>query len=252
MRSRQAATISRGRHAYPGDAWLVGDAGCHTRQRTKEDADDYRYFPEPDLPTLVLTDAFIAEAGASLPELPEARRTRYMTVFNLSPQDARILTESPEMGNYFEAILGENPSPERVRTAAALVTNDLRTLMNERDISLTQAPAPEAVRQLIDLIERGVISRTAAKEVFAEMVASGTDATTIVTERGLAQQNDEAALREYVERAIAENSRAVADYRSGKQGALNFLAGAVMKMSKGTANIQVVREMLEQRLAAPE
>jgi aspartyl-tRNA(Asn)/glutamyl-tRNA(Gln) amidotransferase subunit B len=249
---RQAATIRAGGTLVQETRGWSETQGVTLAQRTKEYADDYRYFPEPDLPTVALSEAFIEEARASLPELPDARRARYLSTYNLSTDDARILTESPEMGAYFEAVIGDNPAPERVHTADALIVNDLRTLMRERDISLAQAPPPEAVRQLIDLIERGVISRTAAKEVFAEMVSSGTDATTIVTERGLAQQSDEATLREYIEQAIAANPKAVADYRNGKEAALNAIVGGVMKASKGTANIQVVREMLKQRLAAPE
>jgi aspartyl-tRNA(Asn)/glutamyl-tRNA(Gln) amidotransferase subunit B len=249
---RQAATIRAGGTLIQETRGWSETQGVTLAQRTKEYADDYRYFPEPDLPTLVLTDAFIAEARASLPELPDTRRARYMAAYGLGADDARILTESPEMGTYFEAVIGDDPSPERVRTADALIVNDLRTLMRERDITLDQAPSPGAVRELIGLIERGAISRTAAKEVFAEMVASGDDAASIVERRGLAQQNDEAMLGQYIEQAIAANPKAVADYRSGKHAALNAIVGGVMKASKGTANIQVVREMLQQRLAAPE
>jgi aspartyl-tRNA(Asn)/glutamyl-tRNA(Gln) amidotransferase subunit B len=248
---RQAATIRAGGTLVQETRGWSETQGVTLAQRTKEYADDYRYFPEPDLPTLVLSDEFIDEARLSLPELPEARRTRYMTDYHLSADDARILTESPEIGDFFEAVIGKNPPAERVRTADALIVNDLRTLLDERDLTLAEAPPPGAIRALIALIEGGTISRTAAKEVLAEMVASGDDPEAIVTRRGLAQQNDEATLKEYIEQAIAANPKAVADYRSGKEAALNAIVGGVMKASKGTANIQVVREMLKQRLAAP-
>ncbi|MDQ2783479.1 MAG: Asp-tRNA(Asn)/Glu-tRNA(Gln) amidotransferase subunit GatB [Chloroflexota bacterium] len=227
------------------------ERGVTLPQRTKEYADDYRYFPEPDLPTLVLSDAFIAEARASLPELPDARRHRYMTDFGLSVSDAAALSASRELGDYFEAIVGDPSDPKRIALAAALIMNDWRTLTNERGIRLADAPSPAAVRGLMDLIEGGAISRSTAKEVFTAMVETHESATTIVDARGLAQQSDAGAIMALIERAIEDNPKMVADYRKNPN-ALNALVGQVMKMSRGTANNQVVRELLIQRLAAPE
>jgi aspartyl-tRNA(Asn)/glutamyl-tRNA(Gln) amidotransferase subunit B len=227
------------------------DRGVTLPQRTKEFADDYRYFPEPDLPTLVLSDAFIEEARQSLPELPDARRHRYMTTLGLNLSDATALSESRDIGDYFEAILGGSDDHERARRAAAFITNDWFTLRNDRALTLADAPSPAALRDLIDLTDRGVISRSTAKDVFVGMVETGTDARTIIDERGLAQQNDASEIEHLVERAIAENPKAVADYAKNPN-ALGALIGAVMRMSKGTANNQVVREALIRRLAPPE
>ncbi len=220
-------------------------------QRTKEFADDYRYFPEPDLPPLVLSDAFIAEARASLPELPDARRHRYTAAFGLNVSDARTLSASRDIGDYFEAVLGGSADRKRIALAAALVTNDWLTLHNERGLALAEAPAAEAVGGLMDLIERGTISRSIAKAVFVAMVETKQSASAIVNERGLAQQHDEAAIIAMIERLIVDNPSMVADYRT-KPNVINALVGQVMKMSRGTANNQVVRELLIQRLAAPE
>ncbi len=227
------------------------ERGVTLPQRTKEFADDYRYFPEPDLPSLVLSDAFIEEARASLPELPDARRHRYMGDFGLHPSDARTLSASRDIGDYFETILGGSTDPKRIVLAAALVTNDWLTLHNERGLTLADAPSPATVGGLMDLIERGAISRSTGKEVFVAMVETKRSAEAIVAERGLAQQNDQTAIMGMIERAIAENPKMVADYRKNPN-AINALVGQVMKMSRGTANNQVVRELLIQRLATPE
>jgi len=227
------------------------ERGVTLPQRTKEYADDYRYFPEPDLPTLVLSDAFIEEARASLPELPDARRHRYMTDFGLNISDAAALNESRELGDYFEAILAGASDPKRVTLASALITNDWFTLRKERGLALSDAPLPVAVQGLMDLTESGRISRAMAKEVFVSMVETKRSAQEIVSERGLAQQNDESAIMGMIESVIADNPKVIADYRKNPN-ALNALFGQVMRLSKGTANGQVVRELLIQRLAAPE
>lgn len=247
---RQAMTLrAGGTLAQETRGWSEAQ-GVTLAQRTKEYAADYRYFPEPDLPPVLLSEAFIADARAALPELPEERRRRYREAYGLSAMDARTLTQSPERGEYFEAVLAGDETPERVRAAASLVTNDLLTLV--ANLPLSDAPPPAAVRALLDLVARGALSRTAAKEVLAEMVTSGDAAAAIVERRGLAQQNDAAALGAFVEQAIAANPKAVADYRSGKHAALNAIVGGVMKLSKGAANLQVVRELLKQRLTGPD
>jgi len=248
---RQATVLRAGGTLIQETRGWSEERGVTLPQRTKEYADDYRYFPEPDLPTLVLSDAFIAEAHGSLPELPDARRHRYMTAFGLTASDATALSDAQETGDYFEAILDGTTDPARIRLAAALITNDWFTLRKERDLELSAAPPPAEVKGLMDLIERGVISRSTAKEVFIAMVETGKSAQALVNERGLAQQSDQSALAALVDRAIAENPKAVGDYRKNPN-AIGPLMGAVRQMSNGTANTQVVREMLIQRLAAPE
>ncbi len=249
---QRQATVLRAGGTLPQETrgWSE-ERGVTLPQRTKEFADDYRYFPEPDLPTLVLTDAFIAEARASLPELPDVRRHRYAADFGINASDSRTLSASREIGDYFEAIIGGADNPRRIALAAALVTNDWLTLRNERGLALADAPSSAAVGGLIGLIERGTISRNTAKEVFVAMVETRQSAEAIVEERGLAQQNDQTAILAMIERAIADNPKMVADYRKNPN-AINALVGQVMKMSRGTANNQVVRELMIQRLAKPE
>ncbi len=248
---RQAEVLRAGGTLIQETRGWSEERGVTLPQRTKEYADDYRYFPEPDLPTLVLSDAFIAEARASLPELPDARRHRYSTDFGVNVSDAAALSGSRELGDYFEAITDGTTDRTRIALATALITNDWLTLHNERGLSLADAPSAPDVRGLMDLIERGVISRSTAKEVFAAMVETRQRADVIVKERGLAQQSDAGALTAMIERAIADNPKMVADYNKNPN-ALNALVGQVMKMSRGTANNQVVRELLIQRLAATE
>ncbi len=248
---RQAHALRTGGTLIQETRGWSEERGVTLPQRTKEYADDYRYFPEPDLPTLVLSDAFIEEARASLPELPDARRRRYMTDFGLNVSDAAALSESRELGDYFETILVGTADPKRVPLAAALITNDWFTLRKERNLSLTDAPTPAAVRELMDLIEQGMISRSMAKEVFVAMVETKQPAQAVVSERGLAQQSDHAAILAMIEQAITEHPKMVADYRTNPN-AINALFGQVMRLSQKTANSQVVRDLLIQRLAAPE
>jgi aspartyl-tRNA(Asn)/glutamyl-tRNA(Gln) amidotransferase subunit B len=249
---RQADVLRAGGRLIQETRGWSEDRGVTLPQRTKEFADDYRYFPEPDLPTLVLSEAFIDEARRSLPELPDARRHRYMTALGLNLSDATALSASRDIGDYFEALLSGADDQERARRAAAFITNDWFTLRNDRGLTLSDAPSPAALRDLIDLTDRGVISRSTAKDVFIAMIETGKDARAIIDECGLAQQNDADALNQYVEDAIAANPKPVADYRAGKEAAIGVLIGAVMRLSKGTANNQVAREMLIRRLAPPE
>lgn len=248
---RQADVLRAGGTLIQETRGWSEDRGVTLPQRTKEYADDYRYFPEPDLPTLALSDAFIEEARASLPELPDARRHRYIERFGLSASDATALSGSREIGDYFEATLDGAADGARARRAAAFITNDWFTLRNDRGLQLADAPPPAALRDLIERTERGEIARGTAKEVFVAMVETGKGAREIIEERGLAQQSDQSALEQLVDRAIAEHPKAVADYRKNPN-ALGALIGAVMRMSNGTANNQIVREMLIRRLAASE
>ncbi len=219
--------------------------GVTLGQRSKEQAHDYRYFPEPDLPPLVLTPAFVDECRASLPELPDDRRARYLHDYGLHVADAGSLTESVRIAGYFEAIVGEDAN--RARPAAATILNDVFTLRADREEAITVAPPPDAMRDLLALVEAGTISRTAAKEVFAAMATGGESPAAAVARLGLAQVSDESALMGYVDAAIAANPKAAADYRGGKQTAINALLGAVMRQAK-SANSAVVRELLAKRL----
>ncbi len=253
---RQAAALRAGGSLIQETRGWSEERGVTIGQRTKEFADDYRYFPEPDLPTLALSAAFIADARASLPELPDARRARYVASYGLNTMDALALTESPAIGDYFQSIIDASASAgadrEHVRLAAAFITNDWFTLRNERGLPLSAAPPAANMIALIDLLARGALSRTSAKTVFVEMVETSDPPRAIIDRRGLAQQNDESALLTIIDEAIAANPKPVADYRAGKEAALNAIVGAVMRLSTGTANNQVVRALLQQRLAPSE
>lgn len=244
---RQAMTLRSGGVVEQETRGWSEPQGVTLGQRSKEQAHDYRYFPEPDLPPLVLTSTFVDECRVSLPELPEERRNRYVAAYSLNSADALALTESPVVADYFEAIIGGDTRPERGRAAAARITNDVFTLDPDRDAAVAAAPAPEAIRELLDLVEAGTISATAAKTVFTAMIETGERARAVIGRLGLAQVSDEDTLLPAVDAAIAANPKAVADYRSGKSAAVNALVGAVIKTNKG-ANFGVVRSLLIRRL----
>lgn len=244
---RQAAVIRSGGTIDQETRGWNDVQGVTVGQRSKEQAHDYRYFPEPDLPPLILTEAFVAECQASLPELPADRRARYQHDFGLSWRDASDLTDSTQVADYFETVVGGETA--RARAAATLITNEVFSLnTGDHEDAVARAPQPEALRALLHLTDNGTISRTAAKEVFTAMVDTGESADAAVSRLGLAQVSDTDALMQYVDQAIAANPKAVADYQAGKTAALNSLLGAVMRQAKG-ANSQVVRELLAQRLA---
>jgi len=215
--------------------------------RSKEEAHDYRYFPEPDLVPLVIGPEWIARARAALPELPQARRRRFIAQWGLSEYDTGILTTNRELADYFEATVAQGIE---AKVAANWVTGEFLRHVNDRGISPAAAPVtPQHLAELIALVERGAVTANAAKEALAEMFASGRAAQEIVEERGLARIQDDAELAAVVERVVAENPSGVADYRAGRGQALKFLVGQVMKATRGRANPQAVNDLLRRRLA---
>ncbi|HJS25877.1 MAG TPA: Asp-tRNA(Asn)/Glu-tRNA(Gln) amidotransferase subunit GatB [Actinomycetota bacterium] len=223
-----------------------GKGTTHTL-RSKEEAFDYRYFPEPDLPPLSPERAWVEELRAGLPELPAARRTRYVAELGVTTDQARILTHSGETAAFFEetVALGAKPS-----AAANWITQDLAGLLNTAKVELPDTKVtPQHVADLVRLVENGTISATGAKQVLEEAFETGEPAETIVERRGLKQVTDTSALEAWVDEAIAENPEPVEQFRRGKEGALNAVLGQVMKRSGGSANPKVVRELLLQRLS---
>jgi len=215
--------------------------------RSKEEAQDYRYFPEPDLVPLVIGEEWLAQAWAAVPELPKARRRRLIEQVGLSEYDASILTGDRALADYFEAVVA---SGVEAKAAANWVTGELLRFLNERGISAAAAPVgAERLAELIRLAEQGAVTTSAAKDVLAEMFASGRAAGEIIDERGLAQIQDTRELAAAVERVLVENPAGVADFRAGKGQALKFLVGQVMKATRGRANAQAVTEILRKRLA---
>ena len=223
-----------------------GKGTTHTL-RSKEEAFDYRYFPEPDLPPLSPERAWVEELRAGLPELPAARRTRYVAELGVTTDQARILTHSGETAAFFEetVALGAKPS-----AAANWITQDLAGLLNTAKVELPDTKVtPQHVADLVRLVEKDTISATGAKQVLEEAFETGEPAETIVERRGLKQVTDTSALEAWVDQAIADNPEPVEQFRRGKEGALNAVLGQVMKRSGGSANPKVVRELLLQRLS---
>jgi aspartyl-tRNA(Asn)/glutamyl-tRNA(Gln) amidotransferase subunit B len=214
--------------------------------RSKEEAHDYRYFPEPDLPPLVVDAERRSALLDTLPELPEARMNRFVVDYGLPVYDAHLLTQSRGLAEYFEATARAATNP---KAASNWIMGELLRTMKERGVAIEQVPlTPGALAGLIATVDRGVISSTVAKDVFAKMYESGRSADEIVQSEGLAQIGDEDALAGIVRDAIAQNPDAVDQFRKGRSNAFGFLVGSVMKASKGKANPKVVNDLLRREL----
>jgi aspartyl-tRNA(Asn)/glutamyl-tRNA(Gln) amidotransferase subunit B len=221
-------------------------AGYTLSMRSKEEAHDYRYFPEPDLPPLVVDEARIAAVRGMMPELPEARRQRFVAAFGLPVYDAEVLTSSAGLADFFEKVAAASANP---KAASNWVMGELLRTMKERGVAIEQVPlTPAALAGLIALIDNGTISSSMAKEVFAKMYDSGRPADEIVSAEGLAQNSDEGALLPIVKQVIAANTATVEQYRSGKTKGFGFLVGEVMKGSGGKANPKLANELLKREL----
>ncbi len=217
-------------------------------QRSKEYADDYRYFPEPDLPPLFFDRAWIEEIKARLPELPEARKERLMAQYGLPLYDASILTSSRAMADYFENCL-KLTSPDKAKIISNWLLGDFSRLLNATDSDIENTRiSPGLLVELLNLVDKGTISGPTAKAVFEKMFYTGKKASDIVAKGKLSQLSDATELNGIVKQVLANNAKAVADYKAGKQQALTFLTGQIMKATRGTANPAVVREILVHEL----
>jgi len=226
--------------------WDAG-AGRTMTMRGKEEAHDYRYFPEPDLPPLTLDPAWIEQIVASLPELPEARRRRFMEQYALSEYDAGVLTASRELADYFEATASASANP---KASSNWVTGALTAKLNDLGIGIGEvALPPEALAGLIRLIDSGTISGPVTKDVFEKMYTSGRSAAAIVEAEGLSRIDDQEAIRTAIRDVLAANPKPVAEFRAGKQQTFGFLVGQVMKSTKGKANPALVNDLLRSMLA---
>ena len=245
---RQAEVLgSGGTVAQETRGWRE-DIGEAVPQRTKEGAEDYRYFPEPDLPPLVISREWVEEMRARLPELPDAKRTRLQEQYSLSEYDARVLAESPARADFFEAATAGS-SVARAKTVSNWVTGDFARLLNAENIEIQDARVtPESVAALIDLQEAGTISGKTAKAVFEEMFVSGKAPGEVVEEQGLEQITSSDEVVTSVKKVIADNTKAVEDYRGGKEEAIKFLVGQVMRETRGRASPDVVTELLREKL----
>ena len=224
-------------------------AGRTVSMRGKEEAHDYRYFPEPDLAPLELDPAWIAEIREALPELPDARRKRFVAQYAIPDYDARILTGSAELAAYFEATAA---ACGNAKAASNWIMGEVTRRMNEDGVEITAVPlGSQRLAGLIQLVDSGTISGPIAKEVFEKMYASGRTAAEIVEREGLARIDDEAAVASAVRAVLDAHAGPVAQYRAGKQQTFGFLVGQVMKAMKGKANPALVNDLLRRMLETP-
>jgi aspartyl-tRNA(Asn)/glutamyl-tRNA(Gln) amidotransferase subunit B len=219
--------------------------GVTTSQRSKEDAHDYRYFPEPDLPPLQLSDAWIDSIKSQLPELPEAKTKRFISDFELTPSDARFLTSELALANYFEEVIGHaKSSPKIINTwiAGEFIRN-----VNELNVDVNTVPS-KTLAQLLDMVTDKTISGNAGKVVLAELFKSGGDPAEIVKEKNLAQVSDEGFIKETVEKILNDNPKEVEQYLAGKDTLIQWFMGQVARTTKGKADPNVAKELLIQSL----
>ena len=213
--------------------------------RSKEDAHDYRYFPDPDLLPLELSDKFINDLKKNIPELPDEKKKRFIEKFKLSPYEANILVSDIETSKYFEEVIEKSD----VKLSTNWITGELFALLNEKNLEISQNPiSAKNLSKLINLIKDGTISGKIAKSVFEIMADEGKDPQIIVEEKGLKQQIDPKEIEKLIDKVITDNPDKVKEYKSGKDKLFGFFVGQVMKVSGGKANPQLVNEILKKKL----
>jgi aspartyl-tRNA(Asn)/glutamyl-tRNA(Gln) amidotransferase subunit B len=247
---RQRRIAEEGKKLAQETRGWVEERGVTVAQRSKEYAHDYRYFPEPDLPPLVLSREWVGEIRSKLPELPEARRDRFITEYNLPLYDANLLTNSKAMADYFEEIRRTNMSLW-VKEISNWLSGEVSRIINANNVDVTEfgrRVSPERFTELLVLHSEAAISTASAKSVLEEMFNTGKDASDIIAQRGLSQISDAEMIEREVMTAIRNNPQAVADYKAGKKQSLKFLVGQVMRATGSRANPKLVNELLEKKL----
>jgi aspartyl-tRNA(Asn)/glutamyl-tRNA(Gln) amidotransferase subunit B len=245
---RQIETIESGGRVVQETRLWDSAAGRTHSMRSKEEAHDYRYFPEPDLPPLVVDAARVDSVRTTMPELPAARRQRFVAAYGIPDYDAGVLTQSSELADYFEAVAAAAKNP---KAASNWVMGELLRTLNEHGTTIADVPlTPAALAGLIALVDNGTISSSIAKDVFGKMYGSGRSADEIVAAEGLAQNSDERALLDIVREVMANNADAVEQYRGGKTATFGFLVGQAMKASKGKGNPKVMTELLRREIGS--
>mgnify|MGYP000849543471 CR=1 FL=1 len=244
---RQAACLDRGEKIVQETRTWDDAAGVTLPMRSKEEAHDYRYFPEPDLVPIVLTTEYIDKIKNDLPELPVAKFHRYITEYALPEYDADLISANKDLATYFEAVL-ENYKDAKV--VSNWLMGEFMRLLNEHEVEITDVKVkPKDLAKLFELQDKGTISSKIAKTVFEEMFISGKDPETVVKEKGLVQISDVSEIEKIVADVIKNNPDPVAQYLEGKEKVLGFLVGQVMKFSKGKANPQMANDYLKKALA---
>ena len=242
---RQVAVLEDGGAIELETRLFDADRGETRSMRSKEEAHDYRYFPDPDLLPLTLDPAWVEAERARLPALPDARKARFMQDYGLSAYDAGVLVAEREVAEFFEEVAAGREGKQ----VANWVTGTLFGALNRAGVGIEQSPvSAAALGALIDRVTDGTVSNRAAKDVFEAMVSTGKDADTIIEEQGLRQVSDTGAIEALVDQVIADNPDKVADYRGGKTKLMGWFVGQVMKASGGKANPKAVNEALRVRL----
>ena len=247
--ARQAKVLDEGGRVAQETRGWDENRGVTVPQRSKEQAEDYRYFPEPDLPPLIVDRAWVEEIRAQLPELPDAKTDRFVKEYGLSADDASLLVADRAVADYFEAVLkqagGKNP-----KAVCNWLTGELFRYLNESQTPIEQVKiTPAQLAELIELVEAGTINLNTGKRVLAEMFKSGEPAQAIVAAQGLAQISDTSAIEAIVTKVLDANSAEVEKYLGGKETVLGFLVGQVMRESRGKANPATVQEIMRRQLA---
>jgi aspartyl-tRNA(Asn)/glutamyl-tRNA(Gln) amidotransferase subunit B len=245
--ARQVAVIENGGTIHQETRLFNSDTGETASMRSKEDAHDYRYFPEPDLVPLRISEKWRADVEAAMPELPAAKRARFIEVYGLREYDAQILTATRAMAEYYEVVAEVSTDP---KAAANWVVGDLAGLLKAANKEVAESPVgARHLGELVGLVVKGELSGKLAKDVLAKMAESGESAALIVEREGLRQISDSGALGKIVDEAIAANPKQVEQYKSGKTTVIGFLVGQVMKASRGQANPAAVNDLLKARLS---
>jgi aspartyl-tRNA(Asn)/glutamyl-tRNA(Gln) amidotransferase subunit B len=214
--------------------------------RVKEGSDDYRYFPEPDLVNLYINDDWKDSVRASIPELPDARQQRYINELGLPEYDAGVLTQQKAMSDFFEQGLALEGPPKQLSN---WLMGEVSAYLNQNGKDITDVPmTPESLVKMIQLIEKGTISSKIAKKVFKEMIENGGEPEQIVKDKGLVQISDEGEILNMVTETLDNNPQSIDDYKNGKDKAIGFLVGQIMKASRGKANPQLVNKLLTEEI----
>jgi len=244
---RQKAILERGGQIVQQTLLWDAKANKVTPMRTKEEAHDYRYFPEPDLVPMEISREWIEEIRRSLPELPLAKKRRFMETYGLPEYDATVLTSSKPLANFFEECVKYH---KNAKTVSNWIMGEVRRFLNERKLEIHQTLlTPQNLAELLSLVEGGTISASAAKEIFDELAETGKSPKKLVEERGLLQVSDREELASLVERVLQNHPQEVQKYLDGKEQIVGFFMGQVMRESRGKANPKLVNELLRERLA---
>lgn len=239
---RQIEVLENGGKIYQETRRFDDVKGVGYAMRSKEDAQDYRYFPEPDLAPIVLSDEYINNIKDNLPEMPHIKKERYIKEYELPEYDAEILTSSKKTATFFEKT---NEICNNPKAVSNWIMGDFARMLNEKEIEIDESKVTEEnLATLISLIDKGTISSKIAKQIFEEMFETGENAKDIVEKRGLVQISDEGAIKEICQKVVEANPQSIADYKAGKDRAIGFLVGQIMKETKGKANPQIVNKLL--------